>query len=355
MEYQNIIDKFNLENKIIDCLKYGNGHINNTYLLTDTCGKRYILQSLNTNVFKNPKQIMSNICKVTEFLKSKNPEPRSTMNVIPTKDGNSGIQTSNNEFWRIFDFVEESICLEFPENENDFYECALAFGSFQKYLNDFPVSELFETIPNFHNTPVRYQAFLKSVDANLSGRANFVQREIDFVKSREDFYSVLYDNNKLGKLPFRVTHNDTKSNNVMLDAKTRKALCVIDLDTIMPGFSVTDFGDAIRFGASTAKEDEKDLSKVTIDLKLYEAYAKGFIEGCGGLLAKDEIMLLPEGAKMMTIECGMRFLADYIDGDVYFKTSYPEQNLDRARTQFKLVEDMEKNWAQMKQIIENLI
>ena len=170
-----------------------------------------------------------------------------------------------------------------------------------------------------------------------------------------DFCSILYDYNKQGKLPFRVTHNDTKSNNVLLDAKTRKALCVIDLDTIMPGFSVTDFGDAIRFGASTAAEDEKDLNKVKLNLKLYEAYAKGFIKGCGGLLAEDEIMLLPEGAKMMTLECGIRFLTDYLNGDTYFKTSYPEHNLDRCRTQFKLVEEMENNWEQMKQIIKNLL
>ena len=354
MELQKIIDKFNIDSEVVSFSPYGNGHINNTFLIKTISGKRYILQSLNTNVFRKPEEVMSNICKVTDFLKTKNPDPRSTMHPINAKDG-TFYHIENDIFWRMYHFIEDTICLELPEDENDFYECAMAFGTFQKHLDDFPVDELYETIPDFHNTPVRYNDFLKAVDNNLSGRANKVLKEIEFVKSRKEFYSVLYDYNKEGKLPFRVTHNDTKSNNVMLDAKTRKALCVIDLDTIMPGFSVTDFGDAIRFGASTASEDEKDLSKVNIDLKFYEAYAKGFIKGCGGLLKEDEIMLLPEGAKMMTIECGMRFLADYLNGDTYFKTAYPEHNLDRCRTQFKLVEEMENNWAEMKQIIKNLI
>ena len=178
--------------------------------------------------------------------------------------------------------------------------------------------------------------------------------EIKFVKDRADFYSVLFDNNKEGKLPLRVTHNDTKINNVMLDLETRTALCVIDLDTIMPGFSVNDFGDSIRFGASTAAEDEKDLSKVEMDITLFETYAKGFIKGCGGLLTKDEVLLMPEGAKMMTIECGMRFLTDYLEGDTYFKTKYEDHNLDRCHTQFKLVADMESKWDKMKEIVKNI-
>ena len=253
-------------------------------------------------------------------------------------------------YWRMYDFVTDSICLDRPESTEDFYQCAIAFGKFQKMLNDFPADTLHETIPDFHNTPKRYENFLKAVEADSKNRAAKVQEEIEFVKARKDFYSVLIDSNKEGKLPLRVSHNDTKSNNVMLDATTRTALCVIDLDTIMPGFSVTDFGDAIRFGASTAAEDEKDLSKVSMDIDMFAAYVKGFLEGCDGGLGDDEIMLLPEGAKMMTIECGMRFLADYLEGDTYFKTSYLDHNLDRAHTQFKLVADMEAKWDEMKAI-----
>ncbi|MBR4073485.1 MAG: phosphotransferase, partial [Clostridia bacterium] len=214
---------------------------------------------------------------------------------------------------------------------------------------------LFETIPDFHNTPKRFGDFISAVEADVCGRAAEVKSEIEFIKQRKDFCSVLYKANEEGRLPFRVTHNDTKINNVMLDSKTRKALCVIDLDTIMPGFSVTDFGDSIRFGASTAAEDEKNLDKVWIDLELFQSYAKGFLEGCGGLLGPEEILLMPEGAKMMTLECGMRFLTDYLSGDTYFKTAYEGHNLDRCRTQLKLVADMEKHWDEMKEIVKKYI
>jgi len=199
---------------------------------------------------------------------------------------------------------------------------------------------------------LRFENFMAAVEADICARAAKVKDEIEFIKQRKDFCAVLYKANEEGRLPFRVTHNDTKINNVMLDAKTRKALCVIDLDTIMPGFSVTDFGDAIRFGASTAAEDEKDLSKVWMDIDMFAAYAKGFLEGCNGQLLDSEIMLLPEGAKMMTIECGMRFLADYLQGDTYFKTHYEGHNLDRCRTQLKLVADMESKWDKMKSIVK---
>ena len=242
-----------------------------------------------------------------------------------------------------------------PESDEDFYQCALAFGKFQKALNDFPAESLHEIIPDFHNTPKRYKDFLQSVSEDRSGRAHLVKPEIDFIKARADFYPVLFENHSAGKLPLRVSHNDTKCNNVLLDNTTRKALCVIDLDTIMPGFSVTDFGDAIRFGASTAAEDEKDLSKVKLDMEKFRVYTKGFLDGCGGLLSDSEIMLLPEGAKMMTIECGMRFLADFIDGDKYFKIAYPEHNLDRCRTQLKLVSEMEDHWDEMKKCVSEYV
>lgn len=347
---------FDTEVTVIGCAPYGNGHINDTFLVSskrsDGSDKHYILQAINTNVFKKPEQVMHNIEKVTSFLKTRESDERRVMSLVYTKDGAAYHTDCDGRCWRLYDFIEDSICLDLPETPEDFYQSAVAFGQFQNYLNEFPVEELFETIPDFHNTPDRYEKFLKAVEADVCGRAKYVAEEIEFVKSRKDFYSVLIDSNKVGKLPLRVTHNDTKINNVMLDKDTRSALCVIDLDTIMPGFSVTDFGDSIRFGASTAAEDEKDLSKVWMELELFETYAKGFLKGCGGLLTKDEIELLPEGAKMMTIECGMRFLTDYLEGDTYFKTKYPEHNLDRCHTQFKLVADMEEKWDKMKEIVK---
>ncbi len=352
-----ILSNFKAEGELVCCEPFGNGHINNTYLVktrTESAENKYILQGINTYVFKNPQAIMENIEKVTNYLREKSLGKR-ILSLVYTKDGHTYYKDSEDNFWRMYDFIENSICLDYVDNLEDFYECAVAFGKFQRDLCDFPAHTLYETIPDFHNTPKRFEAFLEAVDKNLSGRVGTVAEEIEFVKLRRDFCSVLIDANKEGRLPLKVTHNDTKSNNVMLDKDTRKAICVIDLDTIMPGFSVTDFGDAVRFGASTAAEDEKDLNKVQFDLDFFEAYVKGFIKGCEGMLEKQEILLLPEGAKMMTLECGMRFLTDYIDGDLYFKTAYPEHNLVRARTQFKLVSDMEQKWDKMKQIIEKYV
>ncbi len=351
----NAIKHFDLPGLENGCIPYGNGHINDTFLVTclleDQSTKRFVLQAVNDNVFKQPQQVIDNIALVTGFLGNKVDDPRGVMHMVPAKDGANCYFDENGYCWRMYDYIEDSICLELPESAEDFYQCAVAFGRFQRYLNDFPAADLAETIPDFHNTPKRFRNFLNAVDADVCDRAKNVQEEIAFVKAREPFFHTLYQAFDAGKLPLRVTHNDTKSNNVMLDAATRTALCVIDLDTVMPGFSVNDFGDAIRFGASTAAEDETDLNKVWLNLDLFEAYTKGFIEGCGGLLGEDEIMLLPEGAKMMTVECGMRFLEDYLRGDVYFKTKYAEHNLVRCRTQFKLVADMEKHWDEMKAIV----
>ena len=353
MEKINVFKEF-LDDEVESCEVYGNGHINDTYLVTCN-NKRYILQRINQNVFKEPEQVMHNIEKVTRFLKDKIADSRKVLTLIQTKNKSNYYKDNLGNYWRLYNFVEDSICLDLPNSNNDFYQAAVAFGQFQRDLTDFNVNVLFETIPNFHNTPDRYIKFLDAVEKDICNRAKDVQKEIEFVKERKDFYSILHQKNVEGILPLRVTHNDTKINNVMLDKDTREPLCVIDLDTIMPGFSVTDFGDSIRFGASTAAEDEKDLDKVWMNLALFEIYAKGFIKGCGGLLTNEEILLLPEGAKMMTIECGMRFLTDYLQGDTYFKTSYEDHNLDRCHTQFKLVYDMEKKWSQMKQIIQNLI
>lgn len=355
MENVNLIaEKFKLIGDVIEISPYGNGLINRTYLVVcfdGDCKNRYIMQMINKSVFKNPKQVMENILQVTEFLRGKVQSSREVLTLVHTLDNECFYRDDEGNLWRMYEFIEDSLCLDRPEFLEDFYQAGVAFGKFQRYLSEFSPESLYETIPDFHNTAKRYENFVRVVNEDKMGRAKEVLPEIEFIHERKDFYSLLFDKNKSGELPLRVSHNDTKMNNVMLDRDSRRALCVIDLDTIMPGFSVTDFGDSIRFGASTAAEDEKDLSKVSLDLNLFEIYTKGFIKGCGGQLPKTEIMLLPEGAKMMTIECGMRFLTDYLEGDVYFKTKYEGHNLDRCRTQLKLVKDMEEKWDRMKLIV----
>ena len=347
------LDMFVISGNTTGCIPYGNGHINNTFLVTALSGKteqKYILQKVNRNVFRHPDQVVANIEKVIAHLKQrvKNPE-RNTLNLIPAKDGKNYCVTKDSEYWRMYKFIDNALCLEAPRSADDFYESGIAFGQFQQYLSDFDATQIFEVISNFHNTPKRYEAFLDAVKKDPLGRVKIAKEEIEFVIERKEFTSVLEDYAKSGQLPLRVTHNDTKINNVMLTLEG-KALCVIDLDTVMPGYSVTDFGDAIRFGASTAAEDERDVSKVNLDLSLYETFAKGYIKGCNNALTKTELELFPEGAKIMTLECGMRFLTDYILGDTYFKTKYPEHNLVRTRTQFKLVKCMEENWEALKKI-----
>ena len=235
----------------------------------------------------------------------------------------------------------------------DFYQSAVAFGQFQQQLQDFPADTLHETIPNFHNTVDRYRIFHEVLAADPMHRAGEVTDEIQFVLDREEEAGTLVHLLQEGKLPLRVTHNDTKLNNVMLDETTRTPLCVIDLDTVMPGLSAYDFGDSIRFGAATAAEDEKDLSKMEMDLELFRTYAKGFLHACPDLTPMEKKML-PMGAKLMTLECGLRFLTDYLDGDHYFAVHREGQNLDRCRTQFKLVADMESKWTAMASIIAEL-
>ena len=247
--------------------------------------------------------------------------------------------------------MEDSICLQLPETDEDFYQSAVGFGTFQQLLTDFPAAKLHETIPNFHNTPDRYRALLETLERDSMHRAAQVQPEIEFALARQAEMATIQNALTAGELPLRVTHNDTKLNNVLLDAKTRKALCVIDLDTVMPGSSLYDFGDSIRFGAATAAEDEKDLSKMEMSLDRFRVFTRGYVRACPGLTAK-ELELLPMGAKNMTMECGVRFLTDYLDGDHYFAVHRDGQNLDRARTQFKLVADMEKKWDEMRKIVE---
>ena len=249
-------------------------------------------------------------------------------------------------------FVSGSVSYDKVERPEQFYDSAVAFGNFQYMLRDYPAENLVETIPNFHNTPDRMRQFEEAVKADKMGRLAEIGKEVEFVRSRFDFANTFENARKEGKLPLKVTHNDTKLNNILFDEKTGKALCVVDLDTIMPGYAINDFGDSIRFGATTALEDEADLSKVNFDISLYELYVKGFILGAKGGLSESELALMPEAAIMMTFECGSRFLADYLNGDTYFRVSRPGHNLDRARNQFKLVADMEARLDEMHAIVE---
>ena len=336
----------------VSCELYGSGHINRTYLIGTDTGARYILQRLSSVAFHDIPGLMSNIIRVTKHIAEKDARPDSTLHFIPSESGEYYYLDETGAYWRSYRFVE-AICIQLPETPEDFYQSAVAFGTFQNQLSDFPADTLTETIPNFHNTPDRYRKFRDKIEEDPCGRAKGVREEISFYLSREETGGSLQRMRDQGILPLRVTHNDTKLNNVLLDEKTRKAVCVIDLDTVMPGLSAFDFGDSIRFGASTAVEDEQDLQKVQMDLDLFRIYAGGFISSCPSL-TEAERNALPLGAKLMTLECGMRFLTDYLDGDHYFKTGYSEHNLVRARTQMKLVADMEDKWAEMERILREI-
>ncbi len=356
------IEAIDFKGEYLSHEKYGSGHINDTFLACfkkeDNSTIKYILQRMNHHIF-NPEKLMENICNVTSFLREKiektGGDPnRETMNVIPTKDGKSYFTDSIGSCWRAYVFIEDATSFDKVEKPEDFYQSAVAFGRFQNLLSDFKADALHETIVDFHNTPKRFETFKEAVKKDGLNRASSVKEEIAFVMNRAEDMKICMEMLEKGELPLRVTHNDTKLNNVMIDNKTGNGLCVIDLDTVMPGLSIFDFGDSIRFGANTAMEDEKDLSKVSLDLNLFEQYTSGFLEGCHGSLTENELRMLPMGAKMMTLECGMRFLTDYLQGDVYFNIHRPEHNLDRCRTQFTLVEDMERKKNQMHQIINKL-
>lgn len=358
---QEVIEQYALEGKVISSDIYGSGHINDTFLLVleldDKTTKKVILQRMNHEIFTKPVELMENVKNVTAYIRKEvekaggDPE-RETLNVILTKDGKPYYKDTNGNYWRCYKYIEDAVCYDTVEKPEDFYESAVAFGNFQRLLANYPAATLHETIVDFHNTRTRFATFKKAVEEDVCGRAASVQDEINFVLEREDIANVLVDMQESGELPLRVTHNDTKLNNIMMDAKTRKGLCVIDLDTVMPGLAVNDFGDSIRFGASTGAEDEKDLSKIECDMGLFELYTKGFVEGLAGSLTAKEMEMLPMGAKVMTFECGMRFLTDYLQGDVYFKIHREGHNLDRCRTQFKLVADMEKKWDTMAEIVK---
>lgn len=348
-EYKNIAERFCLQGEVTDIGPYGEGHINLTLLVTTT-EKRYIMQKMNTRVFTDPDSLMANIWGVTEHLKSRGIE---TLNVVPTKDG--AIFLKGEECYRVYDFIENTVTYQTATDKEVFKNSGRAFGEFQNYLSEFDASKLTETIKRFHDTPKRFADFKEALAEDKMGRAKECKAEVDFVLAHENTYGIAMEGLKDGSLPLRVTHNDTKLNNILMDAKTGKARAVIDLDTIMPGSMLFDFGDSIRFGASTAAEDEKDLNKVHFDIELFKAYAEGYCGAVKKSITKREAELLPYGSYLMTIECGMRFLTDYLAGDTYFATKYEGHNLVRCRTQIQLAGEMESQFEEMGKIIADIL
>lgn len=359
-DIKEICREFSLKGNFTGYEQINNGHVNSTYtLFFEEVGKvvKYVLQRVNTVAFKNPDILMSNIVAVTSYINEKNHEmnipwaDRGTLTFIPCTDGKY-YYMENGNCWRVYKYIDGVYTLNTIKSPEIFENAGIAFGDFQNILAGFDGSTLYETIENFHNTASRYNDLMKAIEENRSGRVGLVKNEIEFVKQRESDTHILVDLINEGKLPLRVTHNDTKLNNILFDNTSNKGICIIDLDTVMPGLSLYDFGDSIRYGANTAAEDEKDLSKVSLSLELYEAYVKGYLSSAKNSLTDLEKELLPLGAKMMTLECGIRFLTDFLNGDVYFKTEYDEHNLDRCRTQFTLVADMERKMKEMQEIVK---
>ena len=352
---ESVVMQFDIPDGAWTAEPYGNGHINETYLVA-AGEKRFILQRVNNYVFPRPEDVIENIERVTAFLKAQiareggDPE-RETLTLVKTHRGEYFAYDAEGGLWRMYLFIEDTISRDLPDTPELFELSGEAFGKFQRQMGAFPADSLHETIHDFHNTPARYRQLQDAIARNEAGRLGEVQAEIDFCRKYEREVHTLLDALKNGEIPLRVTHNDTKLNNVLLDSETGRGVCVIDLDTVMPGLAAYDFGDSIRFGASTAAEDEPDLSRVQLSLTMFEAFTRGFLKEAGQALNAREIELLPMGAKLMTLECGMRFLADYLNGDKYFRVHREGHNLDRARTQFELVRHMEENRAQMADIV----
>ncbi len=358
-----IVRHFQLEGRFIEAMPYGSGHINDTYasrFQVDPDVVRYIHQRINHNVFKEPEKLMDNIVRVTrharERITAAGGDPnRQTLNLIPTLDGKSFHKSDEGDYWRTYIFIEGARTYEQVEDLRHVYSASKAFGEFQKMLSDLPGERLHETIPNFHHTRKRFEALTQALEKDPLDRAASCRPEIEFVMARELDMSVLVDMAARGELPERVTHNDTKLNNVMIDDRTGEGVCVIDLDTVMPGSALHDFGDSVRIGAATALEDERDLEKVGVSLDMFERLAHGYLDAARDFLVPAEIEYMPFSAKMMTLECGMRFLADHLSGDVYFKIHRENHNLDRCRTQFKMVAEMEQNMDEAKEIVQRII
>ncbi len=334
----------------ISCKEFGSGHINTTLKLETDADHTYILQRINQYVFQKPVEVMENAQAITDFLRKKDPDPRHTIHFTLANDGLCYHIDGDGEFWRMYEYVD-GVSLDVPETETDFYQSALAFGNFQTLLADFPAESLHVTIPNFHNTVDRYRLLRESIASDPCGRLKDVGPEVDFLMRHELMACTLQRMLEQGQLPLRVTHNDTKLNNVLLDEKTREYLCVLDLDTVMPGLSLYDYGDSIRFGAATAENEESE--NISLDLHLFEVYTRGFLSAAS--LTDTELEMLPLSAIAITVELATRFLKDHLDGDRYFKISYPNQNLARARGQIRLAADMVKKLYDMCAIVDKIL
>lgn len=356
-----IANKFCIRGEYQDFKQNTAGLINKTFIVRSKEGDKvyhYVLQTVNTAVFTHPKELIRNISSVTDFLREKIKQSggdasRETLCLIPTHDGELYYIDPDGKFWRMYNYIEGARTYDLVENDEMFYRCGKGFGHFQRLLADYPADTLYPTIPRFHDTPNRLCDFKRAIEENRAGRAAQVAREIAGYLVHADFCDCVTKYIENGEVPVRVTHNDTKLNNIMIDCHSGEAICVIDLDTVMPGSALYDFGDAIRYGANNAVEDEKDLSKVYLRKDLFRAFTKGFLEEASSSLTERELALIPESAVLMTLECGMRFLGDYLNGDVYFGIRYPEHNLDRARTQLKLVNDMLANLDEMHAIVDS--
>ncbi len=363
-EIKHIIKEFAFRGKYSSVKELASGNINFTYLLTyeqeDGSVKRYILQRINKVAFKNPHEMMTNIQLVVNHIAAAMARAKidcegRTLEFVNTKEGGYIYLDENGQYWRSYVFIENSKAYDAIEKPEHFYEAGRGFGEFQRYLFDFPADKLTETIPDFHNTTKRFYDFVAAVAEDRAGRVPFLEKEIDFFFDRRKMMNSIISLTKSGIIPERVTHNDTKLNNVLLDDKTGRAVCVIDLDTVMPGSILYDYGDAIRYGACTAAEDEPDVSKIDVDMNLFRLFTDGFVSEIKSTITEEEIKNLPLGVLVITCELAMRFLTDYINGDEYFKVSYPEHNLVRARAQMRLLEVFEEKHNEMQTYIDNLI
>ncbi|MGA3262454.1 MAG: aminoglycoside phosphotransferase family protein [Terracidiphilus sp.] len=350
-----VASQFQIGGEFLSAEPYGNGHINDTYRTVfrqQGAPVSYILQRINVNVFKNPIALMENVQRVTTHLAAQVAgEPdrdRRVLRLIPARDGGAWHVDAEGGYWRAYYFILKARTYEAVESAGQAFQAASAFGQFQKMLANQPPPRLQHTIPDFHNTPKRFAALEQAIAADAAGRAILAKPEIGFALAHKSITSALLD----AKLPERVTHNDTKFNNVMLDNATGEAICVIDLDTVMPGLALYDFGDMVRTTTSPAMEDERDLSKVTMRFPMFEALVRGYLAAAGGFLTKAEKQFLAFSGKLITFEIGIRFLADYLAGDTYFKVHREGRNLDRCRTQFKLVESVEQQEEKMNRLVE---
>lgn len=362
-DLRTLASRFQIPGEMIDCEPWGSGHINDTYAATYSQGGalvRYIHQRINHQIFKNPPQLMENVQRVTAHMARKLAAAgaaditRRVLTVIPTHDGRSYFRDDQGNYWRTYVFIEQAKSYDAVQTTKQAFEAAKAFGQFQKLLTDLPAPRLHDTIPDFHNTPKRFATLEKAIEADAVTRAKLAKPEIDFALRHKPMTAVLLDLQQQGSIPERITHNDTKINNVMLDDATQEGICVIDLDTVMPGLALYDFGDMVRTATCSAAEDERDLSKIVMSLELFEALVRGYLTAAGDFLTKTERAHLAFAGKLITFEIGIRFLTDFLEGDRYFKTHRDGHNLDRCRTQFALVRSIEQQEDAMNKIAERV-